>query len=75
MGSREGAEMEKGTCSSGSGVEKEGRDGNMAMRMNRNLQLTWVRKWGAYPEHERDLVYKSHPRINGDILSCDSLHL
>jgi hypothetical protein len=29
-------------------VKKDRRDGSMAMKMNRNLQLTGVKRWGGY---------------------------
>ena len=34
---------------SGPGVGKDKRDGHMAMKMNGNLQLMGVRRWGASP--------------------------
>ena len=36
--------MEREMGTSGSGVEKEKRDHKAAMRMNKNLKLTWVRR-------------------------------
>jgi hypothetical protein len=31
------------------------KDGQMAMRMNGNLQLTGVRRWGEFPGSDREL--------------------
>ena len=47
MGERIGREI----GGSGSGVEKDMRDGQMAMRINRNMQLTGVKRWEGYLQH------------------------
>jgi hypothetical protein len=59
---------------SGSGVGRDRRDGQMAMRMNGNLQLVGVGRKGATRGHARDLKKGRHPRINGGDLSCYSKH-
>jgi hypothetical protein len=46
----------------------------MVMRMKRNLQLTWVRWWGASPGQDRDLGQGRQQMINGGYHSCASLH-
>jgi hypothetical protein len=48
-GKWEGEGMGKGMGCSGSCVGKDRRDGKMAMKMNGNLQLTGVKRWGASP--------------------------
>lgn len=58
----------------GSGVERNQRDGQMVIRMNINLQLTWVKMWGASPGQDNDLGKGRHPRINCGALICDSQH-
>ena len=45
-----GKGMGQGMGCSGSGVERDKRAGQMAMRMNGNLQLMEVRRWGASPD-------------------------
>jgi hypothetical protein len=47
--------MGRGMEGSGSGIWKDRRDGQMAMRRNANLQLTGVGRKGASSGRDRDL--------------------
>jgi hypothetical protein len=62
-----------GGGSSRSCVGKDRNDGQTAMRMNGNLQLTELEKKGT-SGRDRDLWYWKRPRINVGVLSCDSEH-
>lgn len=47
--------MRKRIWGSGSGVGKDRRDDWRAMKINGNLQLTGVKRWGTSPGEDRDL--------------------
>lgn len=71
-GNRVGEWMGKGIQGDlGSGVGRDRRDGQMAVRMNGNLQLMWVRRCGATPGQDRELGLVRCPRIDENDLSCD----
>ena len=52
---------------SGSGVGRDRKDGKMAMRMNRHLQLTEVGRWGSSGGHARVLGWEGIQTVTHSI--------
>ena len=57
--------MGRGLEDSGSSVGRDKRDGQMAMRMNGNLQLTGRGRYGASPGTDREPGIKETPKNQG----------
>jgi hypothetical protein len=43
---------------------KDGRDGQMAMRMSGNVQLTGVGRWGGHLQHETETWDKGGTQVS-----------